>query len=149
MKILFLTRRKHPDVGGVETHISKVSRVLKYKGYRVTTISAKNIGYPSIKFLGLVYIWFWLFKKRKLIEKAEVVHCHDVFVWYLPFRFLYPHKKVFTTFHGWEGVWPIPKKNVFLKRVAAKLSTGTIAVGKYIEKYYGVKADKIIYGGQD
>ena len=97
--------------------------------------------------MGLVYIWFWLFKNKKLIKETNIIHCHDVFIWYLPFRFLYPHKKVYTTFHGWEGTWPIPWQNILQKRLANKLSNGTIAVGKYIGKYYGIKADKIIYGG--
>ena len=105
-----------------------------------------RFSYLHTRFLGLVSIWFWLLKNRKLIIQAEIIHCHDVFIWYLPFRFLYPNKRVYTTFHGWEEIWPIPIKNVLLKKLAQKLSTRTIAVGKYIEKYYGIKANKITYG---
>lgn len=148
MKILFFTRRAWPDIGGVEKHVGEVAKALEKKGHSVRIISERDIKYPHIKFFGLLFIWFWLFRNRNIIEKADVVHCHDVFIWYLPFRFLYPGKPVFTTFHGWEGVWPIPRKNILLKRLAAKLSWGTIAVGHFIEKYYGIKADKIIYGGQ-
>lgn len=146
MKILFLARYKWPHIGGVEKHIQRVASSLKRLGHKIIIISEEDIKYPHIKFLGLLYIWLWLFKNRKLIEQADIVYCHDVFIWYLPFRFLYPSKPVYTTFHGWEGIWPIPPKNVLLKRLAAKLSWGTIAVGKYIEKYYGIRADKIIYG---
>lgn len=149
MNILFLTQHKWPHVGGVERHVYELSKRLKVKGSKVTTISGEDIKYPHIKFLGLLYIWFWLFKNRRLIKKTDIVHCHDVFIWYLPFRFFYPNKKVFTTFHGWEGTWPIPLKNILMKRLANRLSSGTIAVGKYIEKYYGIKADKIIYGAQN
>lgn len=148
MKILFLTHHKWPHVGGVEKHVYEVTKSLERGGHKVTIISEEDIKYPHIKLLGLIYIWFWLFSNRKLIENADIIHCHDVFIWYLPFRFLYPSKKVFTTFHGWEGIWPIPWKNIYFKRLAAKLSDGTIAVGKYIEKYYGIEANKIIYGGQ-
>lgn len=147
MKILFLSRHKWPHVGGVERHIFEISKRLKVKGKSVKTISEEDIKYPHIKFFGLLYIWIWLFKNRKIIKKADIVHCHDVFIWYLPFRFLYPNKPVYTTFHGWEGIYPIPYKNIMLKRLAAYLSWRTIAVGKYIEKYYGITADKIIYGG--
>lgn len=147
MKILFLTRRAWPEIGGVEKHIREVSNRLTKKDHKVTIISEQNIKYPHIKFLGLLFIWFWLLRHRKLIKNANIVHCHDVFIWYLPFRFLYLKKPVYTTFHGWEGIWPIPLKNILLKKLAAKLSWGTIAVGHYIEKYYGIKADKIIYGG--
>lgn len=149
MKILFLTQHKRPHVGGVEKHVYEISKRLKVKGESVITISEEDIKYPHIKFLGLLNIWLWLFKNRKLIETSDVIHCHDVFIWYFPFRFLYPGKKVFTTFHGWEGTWAIPLKNILMKRLASKLSYKTIAVGKYIEKYYGIKTDKIIYGAQD
>ena len=147
MKILFLVRNRWPHVGGVEKHIERIADRLQRKGHRVKIISEEDIKYPHIKFLGLLYIWFWLFKNRSLIKQSDIIHCHDVFIWYLPFRFLYPGKKVFTTFHGWEGIWPIPWKNIFYKRLAAKLSRGNICIGKYIEKYYGIKANKIIYGG--
>jgi glycosyltransferase involved in cell wall biosynthesis len=149
MKILFLVQHKWPHVGGVEKHVFELSKNLKVKGESVKTVSEEDIKYPHIKFFGLLYIWFWLFQNRRLIQDADIIHCHDVFIWYLPFRFLYSGKKVFTTFHGWEVTWPIPLKNILMKRLASKLSVGTIAVGKYIERYYGIKTDKIIYGAQD
>ncbi len=147
MRVLFLARYSWPHRGGVERHIYSLSSRLNLKGHKVKTISTEDIKYPNIKILGLIYIWFWLFKNRKLILGVDIVHCHDVFVWYLPFRFLFLHKPVYTTFHGWEGKFPIPFKNIFLKRLACKLSWGSIAVGEYIEKWYGVKADYITYGG--
>jgi glycosyltransferase involved in cell wall biosynthesis len=147
MKILFLTRLYSPHIGGVEKHVQEVGLSLRKRGHRVTIISEEDIKYPHIKFLGLLTIWFWLLKNRSLIKQSDIVHCHDVFVWYLPFRFLYPKKPVYTTFHGWEGKYPIPWWNILQKRLAAKLSKGNICVGKYLEKWYGIKADKIIYGG--
>lgn len=147
MKILFLEHYKWPHIGGVEKHVQQVTKYLKQKGHKVRIVSEEDIKYPHIKFLGLFYIWLWLFKNRSLIKQSDIIHIHDVFIWYLPFRFLYPKKKVFTTFHGWECIWPIPQKFILYKRLATKLSVGTIAVGKYIEKYYGIKADVIIYGG--
>lgn len=147
MRILFIAHYKWPHIGGVERHIHEVGERLKVKGESVRIISEENIKPPHIKFFGLLYIWYWFLKNRKVIESVDLVHIHDVFIWYLPFRFLYPKKPVYTTFHGWEGVWPISLKNILLKRLASKLSKGSIAVGHYIEKYYGIKTDKIIYGG--
>lgn len=147
MKILMLVQYKWPHIGGVEKHLQLITNNLELKGHKVKIISREDIKYPHIKYLGLLYIWLWLFKHRDVIVRCNLVHVHDVFIWYLPFRFLYPKKPVFTTFHGWEGIWPIPWKNIFVKRLAAKLSWGTITVGKYIEKYYGIKVNKIIYGG--
>lgn len=149
MKMLFLTHYAWPHVGGVEKHIENIADEIQQKGYEVKIISEKDIRYPHIKFLGLIYIWFWLFKNRNLIKKVDIVHIHDVFIWYLPFKFLYPKKVVYTTFHGGQGKWPIPLKDKLLVKIAAKLSDGTICVGGFIPKYFGIKADYVIYGGVD
>lgn len=146
MKILFITHFYLPHIGGVEKHINEVAKRLERKGHIVKIISEADIKYPHIKVFGLIYIWIWFFKNSKLIQDADVVHIHDVFIWYLPFRFICPRKEVFTTLHGWEGIWPIPLKYILYKKVASKLSFGVIAVGKYIEKYYEIEADKITYG---
>lgn len=163
MNILFICRRFWPSVGGVEKHARQVAVKLTKRGNKVTVLTEKydrnlrnkeikngikivRFPYPKIKLLGLLYIWFRLFKNRSLIEQSEIIHCHDVFVWYLPFRFLYPKKAVYTTFHGWEGIYPIPLKNIFLKRLSAALSRGNICVGEFIERHYGIKADAVTYG---
>ena len=147
MKILFLAHHKAPRIGGVEKHLNKITTELRSMKYEVTTISEEDIKPPKIKYFGLLYVWYWLFKNRKLITDSDIVHIHDVFVWYLPFRFLFPRKKVYITFHGWEGKWPIQKWAILNKRLANYLCNGSIAVGKYIEKYYGIKSDYVIYGG--
>lgn len=147
MKILFLAHHKWPHVGGVEKHLLQITENLRLKGHEITTISDEDIKPPHIKYFGLIYIWYWLFKNRRLVTDSDIVHVHDVFIWYLPLRFLYPKKKVYITFHGWEGKWPLPMWAIINKRVANYLCNGSIAVGKYIEKYYKIKADYIIYGG--
>ena len=149
MKILFITRLYYPHIGGVENHVHEVKELLTAKGYKVTVISEVNIKYPHIKFLGLIYIWFWLFKNRRLIEDSDVIHIHDVFIWYFPFCLLYPKKLVFTTLHGHESDFPRNKISVFQKRLAVKLSNGTFGVGKFLEKYLHVTFNKIIYGAAD
>ena len=64
-------------------------------------------------------------------------------------KFLYPFKKVFTTFHGWGGVYPIPLKEKLLVKLANLLSNKTIVIGKYIEKYYGIKSHRVFHGATD
>lgn len=163
MRILFIAKNYLPHLGGVEKHVEQIIKRLKKKKVKVNLVCeySKNtkpyevldglpvyrINYPHIQVFGLLSIWWWFWKNRELIKRAEIVHCHDVFIWYLPFRILYFKKSVFTTFHGWEGVFPIPFKNKFLKQLSAKLSWGNICVGKYIEKWYGLKANFITYGG--
>lgn len=159
--ILILTRLYWPHIGGVEKHTRGRNRLLVKKGVKLTTVTGKydkdlpsqeniegetivRISYPNVKYLGLLFIWYWIFRNRYLIKRADLVHIHDVFIWYLPFRFLFPRKPVYTTFHGWEGVYPVPWKNIVLRKLAAKLSTNYICGGKYIEKYYGIKVNKVI-----
>lgn len=166
MKVLFLARLYYPHIGGVERHVKSISESLSLRKHKVTMITEKydsklptgekidgievvRFSYPKIKYLGLLYIWLWFLKNASLIKQSDVVHCHDIFIWYLPFRFLFPKKPVYTTFHGWEGIWPIPKKSLYLKRLAAKLSFGTIGVGKRIKTYYGIDLDLVVYGGVD
>lgn len=91
-------------------------------------------------------IWHLLFKYRKLIKHSDIVHCHDVFIWYLPFRFLFPHKKVYTTFHGYES-YPVMRKAIFIRKVSEILSYGNICVGDFISKWYGTSPSAVIYGG--
>ncbi len=145
-KILFLSHHNMPHVGGVERHIEGITESLVKKGYVIKTVSSEDIKYPKIKVLGLLYIWYWLFKNRKLITSSDTVHIHDVFIWYLPFKFIFPNKKVFITLHGWEGKYPPTIWSILNKKVANYLCNGSIAVGKYIEKYYRIKADYIIHG---
>ncbi len=163
MKILFLSRLYYPHIGGVEKHVKSLTTELIKRGYCVSLVTEMfdealktrdfvdgleifRFAYPKIKFLGILYIWYFLFRNRRLIGDSDIVHCHDVFVWYLPFRFIYFKKPVYTTFHGWEGVYPIPIKNVLIRKIANYLSFATLGVGKYIEKYYGVSLAEITYG---
>lgn len=182
-KVLFLSPRFYPEIGGVEKHVLEISKELIKKGYEVSIITESSSSYhssnpsdrgmheverPSIsgqseteKIQGIKVhrmpfgtsgklkkfrIWKTLWRNRNLIQDADVVHCHDVFIWYLPFKFLYPNKKVFTTFHGWEGIYPPKYSAKLIRKVSEKLSAGNICVGKYIEKWYGTKASYITYG---
>src|SRR5438105_15885816 len=99
MKILFLARRFYPDIGGVEKHVLEVSKRLVAMGNTVTIVSeSPNFKTTTVdnpfklniikipigktekkkKFL----IWKWLWKHRKLIQDADIIHAHDVFYWY-------------------------------------------------------------------
>lgn len=183
-KVLFLSPRFYPEIGGVEKHVLEISKELVKKGFEVSVITELNSNYqsksssdkgmqgvkqPSIsgkseveEIEGIdVYrlsfgksgklkkfrIWKTIWENRQLIRNVDVIHCHDVFVWYLPFRFLYPRKKVFTTFHGWEGICPPKRSAKLIRKLSEKLSAGNICVGRYIEKWYGTRANIVTYGG--
>src|SRR5258708_11449258 len=163
MKIVFLSPLFFPHIGGVEKHVYLLSRELIKKGHEVTVITYRfdselksreavdgikvvRFDYPKKKFIGLFYIWHFLWLKRSLLMESDVIHIHDVFIWYLPFRFVYPYIKVYTTIHGYEPNNPFSAISVFQKKLAVKFSNGTIGVGKFLEKYIGIRFDLIIYG---
>lgn len=157
MKIVFLARRFWPDIGGVEKHVEKLSEELikkghsivviteskgktgKYKGIEINRIDATNNWFKKFQ------IWKWMIKNRKLFKDVDLVHAHDVHFWYWPLKFIYLSKKSYVTFHGYES-YPIALKAKLIRKISEKLADGNIIVGKFIEKYYGTKADEIIYG---
>ncbi len=164
MNVLMLSPSFYPQIGGVENHVKRISEELIKKGHFIIIITAKNqeslLDYEEIKTIkvyrfscsNLWEIWLWLFRKRELICNADVIHCHDfsTFIyWYLPFRFLFPFKPVFITFHGHEGILPIPKKILIERRITNILTKGNICIGAYIPKWYGTKTNYILYGGVD
>lgn len=161
--ILFILPKYYPHIGGVEKHVYEISNRLINKNYNINILTERyddvlprkeiinkikiiRIQYPKIKYLGLLFIWFELLKNIKIILNADIVHIHDVFIWYLPFKFIFTRKKVFTTFHGWEGNYPIPLINIVQKKIASTLSEKTMAVGDYIGKYYGINPNVVVYG---
>lgn len=164
MKILFFSRLFYPHIGGVEKHVLKISNELIKNGDRVIVITegySKKLPryeeFNKIKIFRIpisknenrkkFVIWKWLLRHRELVMEADVVHCHDVFYWYLPFRVLFPFKKVYTTFHGYEGD-NIPNwKSKMNHTIAEKLSYGNVCVGEFLTKWYKTNASFITYGG--
>jgi glycosyltransferase involved in cell wall biosynthesis len=159
MKIVFLTRFFWPHIGGVEKHVEEVSHELAKKGHQITILTLKhepnlaNIEERrGIKIIRLPYsnnkftIWREIWGRRNLIRQADIIHCHDVFFWYLPWRFIYLNKPVYITFHGWEGEYPVPFRNKLVRKLWEKLSRGNICVGAYLKKWYGTNPDYITYG---
>ncbi len=165
-RILFFARLFYPHVGGVEKQVKELGTRLHKLGFDVTVITEKyssslktrdNIDGIKIvrfkpfkfKFLGLISIWFWLLKNIQLISKADIVHSHSVYIWYWPFRILFPKKPSFVTFHGWEGKYPIPSKNKIIRKIDVLLADKNITISDYVEKHYGIKADRLMYTSVD
>lgn len=166
MTIIFFSRLFYPHIGGVEKHVLEISKELQKKGHSIIVITEQHEEklkvqetYKNIKIYRIPLtsqnwfkkfnIWFWLWNNRNLFKKADIVHCHDVFFWYFPFRFLYLTKKVYTSFHGYETVFPPSQKAKIVRKVSELLSNGNIIVGEYIKKWYGTKTKFVTYGGTD
>jgi glycosyltransferase involved in cell wall biosynthesis len=154
MTILFFSRLFYPHIGGVETHALQIGKMLVKYGHKVVVVTEKYSWSDTDSVEGIqIYrmpvgkenrlkkfrVWVWLWKQRQLITQADIIHCHDVFFWYLPFRFIFPNKPVYTTFHGHEMTFPPSKKAILVRKISEKLSWGNICVGAYIQKWYGTK----------
>lgn len=124
--------------------IDKSSFFVHKKLYQIDIYYFK-FGEPS--FLKKFRIWYSFLKHTQLFKSADIIHCHDVFVWYLPLRFFLFQKKIFTTFHGYETVFPPKEKAIWIRRLSEKLSYGNICIGDFIKKWYGTKPDYVVYGG--
>lgn len=157
MRILFLTpRESKKNIGGVETHVRILTQELEKRGHEVKELSLENAMKPyggqssrGLSSGSKLNAWKYLWVRRDQILNADIVHIHDVFWWYLPFRFFFLTKSVFTTFHGWEGEYPPSRSAIFQKRIAQKLSRGTIGIGTFFEKWYGVSPDSVSWGVLD
>jgi glycosyltransferase involved in cell wall biosynthesis len=166
MNIVFITKDYLPKLGGVETHISKLTAELIKDDNQVNIITIADKGVsdgeinsenPKVFRLApdtlpsRISHYTGLLKKLRVLLKADVVHFHDfsIMYYFLPFVYLLKifRKKVYITFHGWEGVFPPPEYIVKKRTKCESLADGNICIGDFITKWYGTKADIVSYGG--
>lgn len=164
MTVVFLARLFAPHIGGVEKHVHQISKILISKGCKViiiTELYSKDLAAKEIidgitiyrinvgnnDWFKKIRIWREIWKLKKIILSADVIHCHDVFFWYLPFRFI-TNKPVYTTFHGYES-YPIKSSAKFLRKISEKLSRGNICIGDFIKKWYGTEPTLVSYGATE
>ncbi|PIR58752.1 MAG: hypothetical protein COU69_03755 [Candidatus Pacebacteria bacterium CG10_big_fil_rev_8_21_14_0_10_56_10] len=170
MKVIHLAPWYLPRIGGVETHVHSIAQEMKKDGHRVQVVTGQHqpghrlehteqgievrrvpyqlfrtgssIGEKSRFKLGL---WQWILDHRHLFAQADVVHVHDVFWWLLP---IFPQiaSRTFVTFHGWEGVYPVPASNKLVRWAAAQLARRSIHVGDWISEFYWDRPDAVTYG---
>lgn len=165
MKIVFLARLFYPHIGGVEKHVFEISKRLIAKKHTVIIVTEQfEQALPSHEIFENIEIyristgrndWFKKFRLWKemwrlhsVIKQADVIHCHDVFFWYLPFRFLFPQKPVYTTFHGYES-FPIRQGAMVMRKISEKLSWGNICIGDFMKKWYRTTPTIVSYGAVD
>lgn len=163
MRVLFFTNYFYPHIGGVEKHVFELSKELVQNGHSVSVITQRfdkklpgfekynkikvhRIEAGKLDWFQKIRIWRSLFEHLDLIRNAEVIHIHDVFFWYLPFRFLFFWKKVYVTFHGYES-YPVPFKNIVARRITEFLSDGNICIGDFMKEWYFSSPTFISYGG--
>lgn len=172
MKVLFITPRFYPQLGGVEKHVKSVGEILSNQGIGITVITStdkpdlKNfekvndmavyrkyikapLGSKASSAIGLVKMMAFLLKNIRLVNGHDIIHLHDpaAFLWFVPIL-PFCRKRVFMTFHGFEK-YPIPQSSKIIRKLAEKCTKGNICVGDFITKWYGTQADFVIVGGVD
>jgi len=167
LRILFFSPKYYPEIGGVETHLEHINRLLQ-KDYVITVITeSNNQKLPAHEHVNGVevwriplqqnqnisakkwQIWWWLVRHFHLLLTADIIHIHDVFYWILPFYSLISWKPIYTTFHGYEAPGPLTRKQIFWHQLAAWLSWGSICIGDFHRKWYHAKHNFVSYGGVD
>lgn len=158
--VLFLSRLYAPHQGGVEKHVQMISRELVREGYTIQLITeqfdadlplVEVIEYieihriPHSIFTSKLKLWIWMFQHRALFSKADIVHIHDVFWWVLPIWAMIA-RKVFMTFHGYEGSQPPGWKQIFWHRLGGWCTRANLAIGDFHSLWYGVQPTVVSYG---
>ena len=164
MTIVFLCRLFYPHIGGVEKHVYEVGKRLQKKGMKVLIITEQydpSLAEKEIYKGFTIYripvrgsekekkyrIWNWLFAHKSLLKKAKIIHCHDVTFWYMPFRILFPRKKIYNTFHGYEGDSVPTARALLVHKLSEVIAAGSIVVGDYLRKWYKSTTQYVTYGG--
>ena len=168
LNILFITDSFFPYTGGVEKHVLQLSRKLTEDGNKVTVLTFKKsaedadsevisdikvsrLSKTSTKYSNFAGILYQIFAKGILKDTYDIIHYHD----YSAFNIINPilslkkeirNKKTYITFHGWEGIFPIPDYIKQKRKVSEEKTAGNICIGHFIEKWYGTKADVVSYG---
>jgi glycosyltransferase involved in cell wall biosynthesis len=171
MKILFIAPNYLPHIGGVEKHLDNLCKEMLKDNHNITILVQKfdnsykdyekdenleiiRIDRSDNKIIRRLNLLKYMIVNVKSILKYDIIHFHDYSTFWSYGLGVFPilklfGKKIFITFHGWEGDVP-PRKGVIIKRrLIEKLTTANISVGHFISKWYGTKADIVSYGGVD
>lgn len=161
MKIICISPCYSPSLGGVETHVRQVAEHLVELGHVVTvfttqsdpasplseTIDGVQIErLPESSVGHKVKTWQWIRQRRAQLLEADSIHVHDVGWWLVPVL-LRLRKKLFITFHGWEGQWPIRWQAKVHRWLIAKAFRASIHIGDWIKEFYWDTPQLVLYGG--
>jgi len=169
LNILFIAPSYLPNIGGVERHIQCLSNEIIKDGHKVEILVnspresnlkddldinpvIKRIKKNHSRFLNRINIVTYVYKNFFRLLKFDIIHVHDFHTFEAYILPIYPllylsKRKIYVTFHGWEGDFP-PKKNIiFRRKIVEGLSYKNICIGHFISKWYKTRANIVSYGG--
>jgi len=157
MRILMITPSFYPSLGGVETHVRRVSECLNERGHQVTVLthsdspSEEQLGALTVRRLPRTTWWPAWRAARMHISAADIVHCHDAYSFlhfYLPSCYLPPRRPVFATFHGYES-YPVRSEAIRWRRFVRGRLKNALCMGEFICRWYRTPCFAVSYGGVD
>lgn len=92
--------------------------------------------------------WYYMARLIPLLKQAQVVHVHDVYWWIAPWWWLIPGK-LFMTFHGYENEQGPSRAQQRWHQLGAAFTDGSLAIGGFHEKWYGVTPTLTSFGAVD
>ena len=105
---------KH-DVTVITEQYDKNLKLLEiYRGIKIIRIPT----YFSTEKQKKWVIWHWLYKNIDILRNSDIIHVNDVFFWILPWRLIKHFNQTFITFYGWETKFPIPYKNIMIRKIS-------------------------------
>lgn len=169
MKVVHLAHYYWPHVGGIEKHLALVADELAKKGVTTTVITkqfspelpttqshnnVEILRIPVSESLGMLHklsVWSAMWSARAKLIHADIIHVHDVFWWLLP---IYPllkllNRKVYITFHGYEGSEVPTATQIFWHKLAEVLTDGNLCIGGFHQKYYTVTPTLTSFGAAE
>lgn len=165
-----ISERFYPLIGGVEKHVKNLAESLVQRGHTVEVLTWNWSDWPeheNVQGVGIervspykgnkLFKWLAIFitqiKLFRRYSSVDVIHVHDfvayykwLVIWHLVQKLFRSNCKVVITFHGYEG-FPLKKRYIYMRRIVALLCRPRINVGHFISKWYGTRADAVIYGG--
>ena len=163
-RILMVTPRYWPSIGGIETHLEKLIQELIGSGFEISVLTyAHERQIPlkeknnSVTIFRIPFgyernpplVYSWLLRERKNFTDYDIVHVHGsspLLFWYFPLIIVKSTTPVYATFHGFERD-PVPTKWKVIRKIANLLTRGSMCIGPFIEDIYGIQCDEISFGG--
>lgn len=168
MRILMIAERLPPAIGGVERHVAGLARELAGRGHAVTLVAPSHAAnLPPEEQMGNARVlrlpragpgqgrrdymraWRWWASHHSLLAQADLIHFHEVYAllhWFGPARLLCLGKPLYLTYHGYEMRYPIPARARLYRWLGARLTRGSICIGHYLVKWFGLRPAAVSYG---
>jgi len=156
--IYFFVGSNFKNKGGVEIHLKNLISNLGHKNISVIAniINRNEIEslLPNTKLIFANYdnSTFSIIKRFLLVVRLPrnaIFHFHDYnsFIKFGFFAKLIIKSKLYVTFHGWEGHYPLFRRDKLIRRLVKYFADATINVGEFIKTWYNTIGDETIYGG--